>query len=30
MQSAFRSCRVVRKPFAPNELVEAVAELSGD
>jgi CheY-like chemotaxis protein len=30
MQSAFRSCRVVRKPFAPNELVEAIAELSGD
>jgi len=28
MQAAFRSCRVVRKPFAPDELVEAVAELS--
>jgi CheY-like chemotaxis protein len=30
MESAFRSCRVVRKPFAPNELVAAVEKLSGD
>jgi hypothetical protein len=30
MQAAFRSCRVVRKPFAPNELVEAVADLRRD
>jgi hypothetical protein len=30
MQSAFRSCRVVRKPFNPNELVEAVDALRGD
>lgn len=29
MQVAFRYCRVVRKPFSPNELVEAVKELSG-
>ena len=28
--AAFRCCRVVRKPFSPNELVEAVAELSGN
>jgi len=30
MQAAFRSCRVVRKPFVPNELVEAVEKLSGN
>ena len=28
MQMAFRSCRVVRKPFAPKELVEAVKQLT--
>jgi CheY-like chemotaxis protein len=28
--AAFRSCRVVRKPFSPNELVEAVESLSGE
>jgi len=28
MQAAFRSCRVVLKPFAPKELVEAVDALS--
>lgn len=27
LQSAFRACRVVRKPFAPAELVDAVREL---
>lgn len=30
MASAFRSCRVVRKPFAPQELVEAVEKLRGN
>ena len=30
MQVAFRSCRVVHKPFSPKELVEAVEELTGD
>ena len=30
MTAAFRSCRVVRKPFSPSELVKAVAELSGN
>jgi DNA-binding response OmpR family regulator len=29
LQIAFRSCRVVRKPFSPNELVEAAKELAG-
>ena len=28
--AAFRSCRVVRKPFAPHELVAAVESLSGE
>jgi len=28
MQAAFRSCRVVRKPFAPQELVQAVKDLT--
>jgi CheY-like chemotaxis protein len=27
--SAFRSCRIVQKPFAPNDLAEAVGELTG-
>ncbi|HEV3333214.1 MAG TPA: hypothetical protein VG096_19640 [Bryobacteraceae bacterium] len=30
MEFAFRSCRVVRKPFAPHELVAAVEKLSGN
>jgi CheY-like chemotaxis protein len=30
MQGAFRSCQVVRKPFAPKDLVEAVEKLSGN
>lgn len=29
LQAAFRACRVVRKPFAPAELVDAVRELMG-
>jgi CheY-like chemotaxis protein len=29
LQAAFRDCRVVRKPFAPGELIQAVGELTG-
>ena len=27
LQAAFRRCRVVRKPFSPDELISAVSEL---
>jgi DNA-binding response OmpR family regulator len=29
LAAAFRACRVVRKPFVPSELVDAVSELMG-
>lgn len=29
LEAAFRQCRVVLKPFSPNELVRAVGELAG-
>ena len=29
LQAQFRDCRVVRKPFAPEDLIQAVGELTG-